>query len=72
MIAISKLNTNKTFPITFSYVPKEDAESYKEFFNVLRNEIFYDVPDPSYVITDLGTGMTRAYDKLKCLLDSVL
>ena len=72
IIAISKSNTNKTFPITFSYVLEEDAASYKEFFNILRSEIFYDGSDLSYVIVNLGTSIIKAYDKLKYLLDSVL
>jgi hypothetical protein len=72
IIAINKLNTNKIFSIAFSYVLEEDVESYKEFFDILRDEIFYDIPNFSYVIVDLGTGIIKAYDKLKCLSDLIL
>jgi hypothetical protein len=72
MIAIGKSNTDKTFPVAFSYVPEEDAESYDEFFKTLREEIYYDIPDPSCVLADLGGGMTKAYDVHKCLPNSEL
>ena len=32
IISVGKSSTNRTFPIAFSWVPKEDAESYSFFF----------------------------------------
>lgn len=72
MIAMAKSNTNTSFPIAFSWVPEEDAESYAFFYETLRAELYRDIPEPAVVLTDLSSGMIRAYDILKCLPHSQL
>jgi hypothetical protein len=67
LMAVGKSNTGKTFPVAFCWIPEEDAESYKFFFDCLRDIFYQDIPDPATVLTDLSSGMTSAYDKLKCL-----
>ena len=72
IIAVGKSNTNKTLPVAFSWAPEEDGESYKFFYQCLREELYQGVPEPAVVLTDLSAGMTRAYDKLECLPNSEL
>lgn len=65
-----KSNTEKTFPIAFSWCPEEDAESYEFFYQCLREEFYQVAPEPAVVLTDLSTGMYSAYETLKCLPNS--
>jgi len=72
IISVGKSSTDRTFPVAFSWVPEEDAESYDFFFQCLRDELYHDVLEPAVVLTDLSAGMTKAYDILKCLPNSQL
>jgi len=72
IIGVGKSSTNRTFPVAFSWVPEEDAESYSFFFQYLREEVYQDIPEPAVVLTDLSAGMTSAFDSLKCLPNSQL
>ena len=72
IIGVGKSSTDRTFPVAFCWVPEEDAESYDFFFDRLREELYQGIPDPAVVLTDLSTGMTKAYDVLKCLPNSQL
>ena len=72
IIAVSKSNTERTFPVAFCWVPEESAEAYTFFYRCLREEIYKSVPDLAIVLIDLSAGITKAYNKLKCLPNSQL
>jgi hypothetical protein len=72
IIGVGKSNTEKTFPVAFSWVPEEDAESYAFFFKCLREDIYRELPEPAVVLTDMSAGMQKAYNTLKCLPNSQL
>ncbi|KAK5936602.1 hypothetical protein PMZ80_011130, partial [Knufia obscura] len=67
IIGVAKSSTSRTFPVAFSWEPKEDAESHSSFFQCLREELYQGFPEPVVVLTDLSTGITSAYDRLKCM-----
>ena len=72
IIAVSKSNTKRTFPVAFCWVLEESIEAYAFFCKCLREEIYKGVPNPAVILIDLSTGITKAYNKLKCLPNSRL
>ena len=53
LIGVGITNSNKTFPLAYSYCPGETAESYDFFFEVLGEEVFFnDILDPAVIMGD--------------------
>ena len=71
IIAVGKLNHEKTFPVAFSWAPKEDIDSYNQFYRWLREEIYTNkVPEPAVVLIDQSKGIISAYNTMGCLPNS--
>lgn len=63
LVAVGITNSNKSFPVAFSYCSGETAEVYGFFFECLRAEIFTnDIQDASVVLSDQAAGLISAVD----------
>lgn len=73
LVATSETNTEKIFPVAFSYCPGETVESYNFFFTCLKEEIFTkDVLDPAVVIADQASGLFSSFDNHNSMPNSEL
>lgn len=73
LIAVGKSNTEKTFPVAFSFCPGEDAASFCCLFETLREEIYTgDIADPGVVMIDQSSGAISTVDKHNALPNTEL
>jgi hypothetical protein len=73
LIGVGITNSNKTFPLAYSYCPGETAESYDFFFEILGEEVFFDdILDPAVVMGDQAAGLIKAVDVLDSIPNGVL
>lgn len=65
LVAVSQLNSGKTFPIAFSWCPEEDEASYNFYWQCLKNHCFnrpFEPPcaPPRVIIGDQSKGLTTS------------
>ena len=52
VIGVGTTNTDRIIPVAYSWVPEEDALSYKFFALYLREEVYYDYPNPTIILAN--------------------
>jgi len=65
LVAVSQLNSGKTFPIAFSWCPEEDTASYSYFWQCLKDHCFIrpfeaQTAPPRVIIGDQNKGLTAS------------
>ena len=73
LIGVRITNSNKTFPLAYSYYPGETAESYDFFFEILGKEVFFnDILNPTIVIRNQAAGLIKVINILDSIPNGVL
>jgi hypothetical protein len=58
LVVVGVLNTNKTFPVAFSFCPSESADSIGFVWESLKAECFIgDIPPPRVILGDWAKGL---------------
>ena len=55
-VAVGITNTNKSFPVAFSFATSESEAAFNYFLDTLKEEIFNDCPLPKVSLSDQGKG----------------
>ena len=55
-VAVGITNTNKTFPVAFSFASSKSEAAFDYFLDTLKEEIFNDCPPPKVSLSDQGKG----------------
>lgn len=72
LIAIEVNNKDKIFLIIIAYILTESAKAFHFFFKYMREEIFYDMLEPTIWLSDIVGGIIKAVNELNYLLNSTL
>jgi MULE transposase domain len=73
LIGVGITNSNKIFPLDYSYCPGETVESYDFFFETLREEVFFDdILGPAVIMGDQAPGLIKAVDVLDSIPNAML
>jgi hypothetical protein len=73
LIKVGITNSNKTFPLAYSYCPGETTKSYDFFFEILGEEVFFnDILDPTIIIGDQAAGLIKVVNVLGSILNDIL
>ena len=67
IIATARSPFNTIFPFAFSWCPSESAESWKFFWDYLRQQFYNRIPEPDVVLVDLGPSNIKSVDVYEAL-----